>query len=62
MSSRQERKLARAKLWKDHVDEREKFRREHPVLSGAVKIVDYVEPKWRYVRPAPIKNGLDMGI
>ena len=30
---------------------REKFEREHPVLSGAVKVVEYREPNWRYVPP-----------
>lgn len=28
--------------------ELEEYRIKHPVLSGAVKIVDYVEPRWAY--------------
>ena len=62
MSARHERNEAQRLRWAHDQEERERYCREHPVLSGAVPYVDYVEPQWRYVRPQPIKNGLDMPI
>lgn len=34
--------------WAMTAAERERFKREHPVLSGAVKVVDYVPPRGSY--------------
>ena len=62
MSTRHDRKEAQRLRWSHDQEEHERYCREHPVLSGKVKIVDYVEPKWRYVRPEAIKNGLDMPV
>ena len=48
--TRAERKAARRAEWAKTEAQREQFKREHPVLSGAVKVVDYVEPRAVYLR------------
>lgn len=48
--TRAERKAAQRAEWAKTAAEREAFRKAHPVLSGAVKVVDYREPEFRYVR------------
>jgi hypothetical protein len=42
--TRAERKAARRAEWAKTEAQREQYRREHPVLSGAVPVVDYVPP------------------
>ena len=47
-----ERKAAQRAEWAKTKADRERECREHPVPSGAVKVVDYVEPSFGYRRPA----------
>ena len=42
--TRAERKAARRAEWKRQEDAAADYRKRHPILSGAVKIVDYVPP------------------
>jgi hypothetical protein len=58
MSTRHERKEATRKALSEQLDAQQRFEREHPVKSGKVRVVDYVEPFWRYVKPAPLRNQL----
>ena len=51
-STRHEHKVARKQQWERTTAERALFERQHPVLSGAVKIVTYTPPKGSYT-PAP---------
>jgi hypothetical protein len=46
--TRHERKIAQRAKWDAERANRERFEREHPVLSGAVKVVDYVPPRGSY--------------
>lgn len=43
--TRHERKVARREWIAKTEAEREQFRREHPVLSGAVTITNYIPPR-----------------
>lgn len=43
--TRAERKAARRAEWARQEQQAADYRRRHPILSGAIKIVDYVPPK-----------------
>ena len=62
MSKRGAHKRAKEAVWRKHMEETEACALSHPVLSGRVKVEQYREPNWRYVRPEPIRNGLEIGI
>jgi len=56
MATRAERKAKQRALWaaqdaerQEKIQRRRDYERKHPVLSGAVPVVDYQEPKWSYV-------------
>lgn len=40
----------RAEADRTAAERRAKFEREHPILSGAVPLVDYVPPRGSYIR------------
>lgn len=55
MSTRAERKAKQRAIWAKQAEidamkrqQAEQFRRDHPILSGAVPLVDYVPPRGEY--------------
>jgi len=51
--SRHERKLAQRARWAAQ----EEWRRQHPIISGAIKIVDYVPPYGTYTPNTKVSHG-----
>lgn len=38
----------RKKSQKQAIAEREEYERQHPIISGTAKLVNYVPPRWKY--------------